>query len=127
MTRPLTPRDVLAEVLRVGQVIRDPEGPRVVVPPRLKPLVLTHRQALRALVLEGDVPVDEAPPPPPCVTQKPVQLPVAGRTPWARPSPDRPVFALCGVSVVVVGPLWSTRSLPRLHQAAGIGVTALKR
>jgi len=90
VTGPLTARDVLAEVLRVGRVIRDPEGPRVVVPPRLKPLVLTHRQALRALVLEGHVPLDEPPPSPPNVL----------RSPYSYPWPD----ALPGLGPRHIGP-----------------------
>ena len=48
----MTARDVLEEVLRAGgRVIPDPIRPRLVVPPDLKPLVLQHRAALRALVL----------------------------------------------------------------------------
>jgi hypothetical protein len=61
----VTARDVLAEVIRVGRVISDRERPRVVVPLRLKPLVLAHREALRVLVLAGDIPTDAAPPSPP--------------------------------------------------------------
>jgi hypothetical protein len=51
----VTPTEVLAEVLRAGgRVIPDPARPRLVVPPALKPLVLEHREALRALILAGD-------------------------------------------------------------------------
>lgn len=57
----MTARDVLAKVLRAGgRVIADPVRPRLAVPPRLKSLVLEHREALRALVL---API--TPPPPP--------------------------------------------------------------
>ncbi len=50
----MTARDVLSEVLRAGgRVIPDPARPRLVVPPRLKPLVIEHREALRALILAG--------------------------------------------------------------------------
>lgn len=60
----MTARDVLAEVLRAGgRVIPDPARPRLVVPPTLKPLVLEHREALRALVLAGEIPTPAAPSP----------------------------------------------------------------
>lgn len=59
----MTPTEVLAEVLRAGgRVVPDPTRPRLVVPPALKPLVLAHREALRALVLAGE-PRATAPPP----------------------------------------------------------------
>jgi hypothetical protein len=59
----VTAREVLAEVLRAGgRVIPDPARPRVVVPPRLRPLVFEHREALRALVLADAMPVNVAPP-----------------------------------------------------------------
>lgn len=48
----MTPQEVLARVLEAGgRVIPDPERPRLLVPPALKPLVAEHRKALRALLL----------------------------------------------------------------------------
>jgi hypothetical protein len=49
----VTPADVLQQVLEAGgQIVPDPARPRLLgVPENLKPLVLEHREALRALVL----------------------------------------------------------------------------
>ncbi len=48
----MTPAEVLTKVLEAGgRVIRDPERPRLLVPPPLKPLVAEHREALRRLIL----------------------------------------------------------------------------
>lgn len=48
----MTAEEVLAQVLEAGgRVILDPERPRLLVPPALKPLVAEHRYALRHLVL----------------------------------------------------------------------------
>jgi hypothetical protein len=47
----MTAREVLARVLAEGgQVIADPERPRIVVPPALESLVREHRGELRALI-----------------------------------------------------------------------------
>jgi len=84
----LTAREVLDEVLRAGgRVIADPARPRVAVPPRLKPLVLEHREALRALVLEVSTPT----------------LPAASPSSWggySHPWPD----SLPGLGLRAVGP-----------------------
>ena len=47
----MTAREVLARVIAEGgQVIADPDRPRIVVPPALEPLVREHRRELRALI-----------------------------------------------------------------------------
>jgi hypothetical protein len=52
----VTAEEVLAEVLRQGgEVVPDPTRPRLLVPPALKPLVLEHREALRALLFDRAV------------------------------------------------------------------------
>jgi hypothetical protein len=51
--RSMTPAEVLAEVVKAGgSVVPDPTRPRLRVPAALKPLVLEHREALRAAVGE---------------------------------------------------------------------------
>jgi hypothetical protein len=60
----VTALDALEEVLRAGgRIIPDPTRPRLVVPPDLKPLVLEHRAALRALVLARAAPTLPVPVP----------------------------------------------------------------
>jgi len=47
----MTAEAVLATILEAGgQVIPDPDRPRLLVPPALKPLVLDHREVLRELL-----------------------------------------------------------------------------
>jgi len=47
----VTAREVLAEVILAGgTIIKDPERPRLMVRADLKPLVLEHREALKALL-----------------------------------------------------------------------------
>jgi hypothetical protein len=49
----MTAREVLEEILRAGgRIVPDPEHPRRLIPPQLKPLVTEHREALRRLVLD---------------------------------------------------------------------------
>ena len=87
--------DVLDQVLLAGgRVMADPARPRLVVPPGLKPLVLEHRDALRALVLAGAaVPAVAAP--------SALAVPGAPRRPsYAFPWPD----AVPGLGARTVGP-----------------------
>lgn len=60
----MTAREVLARVIAEGgQVIPDPERPRIVVPPALESLVREHRKELRALIAAdsaGVAPTPEA-------------------------------------------------------------------
>lgn len=85
----MTPTEVLAEVLRAGgRVIPDPARPRLVVPPALKPLVLAHREALRALVLSTAM----------STASLPLALVRPGAYSW--PWPD----ALRGLGPRIVGP-----------------------
>ncbi len=50
---------VLTQVLEAGgRLIPDPQRPRLLVPPALKPLVAEHREAIRALLRVA--PVEEA-------------------------------------------------------------------
>ncbi len=58
----MTPAEVLAKVLEAGgKVIADPDRPRLLVPPHLRPLVAEHREALRELVRRRET----VPPPTP--------------------------------------------------------------
>ena len=58
----MTAREVLARVLAEGgQVIADPERPRIVVPPALEALVREHRKELRALIAADAAGVAPAP------------------------------------------------------------------
>lgn len=53
----MTAQEVLARVLEAGgQIIADPQRPRLLVPPAFKPLVTEHREALRELVRRGTTP-----------------------------------------------------------------------
>jgi len=47
----VTAQEVLVRVLEAGgKVIPDPDRPRLLVPPALKPLVLEHREVLRQML-----------------------------------------------------------------------------
>jgi hypothetical protein len=81
----MTAREVLARVIAEGgQVIADPERPRIVVPPALEPLVREHRRELRALIA-ADAAVASAP------AANQVSAPASGQ----RPAYD--TCAACGI------------------------------
>lgn len=61
----MTPQEVLARVLEAGgRVIPDPERPRLLVPPALRPLVAEHREALKELVRQLPLPAPQPTPVP---------------------------------------------------------------
>ena len=83
----MTAEEVLAHIMQAGgRVIADPARPRVIVPLALKSLVLAHKAALRALVLQSN---EVADPPPQTETRE-----------YAFPWPS----ALTGLGPHAVGP-----------------------